>query len=231
MSGSQSLGHGRRTRQPWFGVVVAIVSVAVVFVGCFALKSVGDSRIDSAGRVGRLAAGEEPLAAMRMTLTNSSSVTMFVNAINVIRSDWTYPAPDENQTDALKGRWIDPGETVSVEFGIRYSTRQSRWDLSTLPVSRSSTGGAITFYPQTNSPGGPGEQGIGYHHSFWYWPTSARPGSVQATGCSPTWSGPAGQFTDSKGGKGSITATATCSGDDAQPMETTTHITFTETRS
>ena len=230
MSGSQSLGHPRTTRQPWFGVVVAIVSVVLVFGGCFALKSVGDSRADSASARGRSASGDVPRMAVRMTLTNSSSVTMFVNAINVVRADWHVRAPDDDGPDALNGRWIDPGETISVVFGLESTIQQSTWDLSTLPVSRSSSGGAIRFYPQTNTPVSPGHDSAMDHDSWWYWPTSARPSSVEASGCSPTWSGPAGQFTTSTGGKGSITATVTCTGDTTQPMYTTTHITFTETR-
>ena len=162
-----------------------------------------------------------------MTLTNSSSVTMFVNAINVVRSDWYERAPDDSGPDALNGRWIDPGETVSVVFGLKSMIRQSTWDLSTLPVSRSSSGGAIRLYPQTNTPG---EVSAKHHGSFWYWPTSTRPDSVETSGCSPTWSALAGRFTDSNGGWGSITATVTCTGDTTQPMYTTTHITFTETR-
>jgi len=232
MSRSRSDGRPRPTRQPWFGLAVAIVAVVVIVGGCFALKSVGDSRTDSAGSDERSASADDPRLAVRMTLTNSASMTVFVNAINVVRADWYERAPDENRTDALNGRWIDPGETVAVVFGLASTERQSNWDLSTLPVARSSSGGVITFYPQTNTPVTPDSKSVVDHDSWWYWPTSARPTSVSTSGCSPTWSGPVGGFTDASGRTGTLTATVTCTGQTelGGPLYTTTNITFTDSR-
>jgi hypothetical protein len=225
MNNTQRSSTLRVSRQPWFGVVIALVIIAAVIAGSFGLKAFGDSRTDSSASDIRGAAESEANLPVNIDLVNSSSVTVVVDVTNVKREDWGYPAPDSEAPNGLRGAWIDPGQSVSVTLSIdNMNTRHAPFNLSTTPIAGSSSGGAITFYSQMNlgeaqsSPGSP---------SFWSWPTRERPAEVTKAGCSPVWSEPAGNYVLRDGRQGSITATATCRG----VGETTTIITFTDAKS
>jgi hypothetical protein len=225
MSSARSSSNLRVTCQPWFGALIAILIVAVVIGGSFALKAFGDSRTDSSVSGRRGAAGSDPSWPIRITFVNSSSFTIAVDVTNVKRGDWDYPAPDSAAPKGLRGAWIDPGQTVAVTLAVDSSTTMhAPFNVSTTPIAGSSKGGVITFYSQVNYGGIEMTAGT---PSFWSWPTSERPTSLTDSSCSPTWSGSAGSY-ELKGGRtGAITATATCQG----ASDTTTVITFTDTKS
>ena len=226
MNSARRSSSRRPSGQPWFGVVCAVIIVAVVLGGSFALKAVGDSRSDSSASGGRGASGSETTwLKTRLVFVNSSSVTVATDVTNVKRGDWGFPAPDSAAPNGLRGAWIDPGQSVSVTLAVDSSfTMHAPFNVSTTPLAGSSRGGVITFYSQVNYSGTEGAAGT---PSFWSWPTMERPAEATITSCSATWSGPAGSYVLKGGQTGAITATATCEG---VPYTTTT-ITFTDTKS
>lgn len=221
MSSSGRSSNIRARRQPWFGVVVTLVVVAVVIAGSFALKAFGDSRDDGSDSANRGAAGGESL---NIVLKNSSSVTIAIGVINVKREEWNFPAPDSAAPKGLQGAWIDPGESLSVTLSLDNPTNpHSPFKVTTTPMAGSSIGGVITLFGQLTYTGG-GEFSSG-SSSFWTWPTSDVPSNTPCT-MVPKWSGPAGSYQLKGGRSGSITATATCQG-----TGDTAVITFTDTKS
>ena len=140
----------RARRQPWFGVVVTLVVVAVVIAGSFALKAFGDSREEGSDSANRGAAGGESL---NIVLKNSSSVTIAIGVINVKREEWNFPAPDSAAPKGLQGAWIDPGESLSVTLSLDNPTNpHSPFKVTTTPMAGSSIGGVITLFGQLTSP-------------------------------------------------------------------------------
>ena len=215
MSSARSSSNLRVSRQPWFGVLIALVIVAVVVGGSFALKAFGDSRTE----VERGALDGDTL---QIDLVNSSSVTVVVDVTGVKEGDWRFPAPDSAAPDGLRGTWIDPGQRLSVTLALAASnTTHAPFKLSTTPMAGSSTGGVMTLYGQSKF-------FSGYGTIYWSWPTAEVPPSE---GCSsiPDWSGPAGSYEFRGGRTGSITATARC--DIPLGYERVTVITFTDTAS
>ena len=225
MNSAQRSSSPRPSRQPWFGIACAVVIVAVVLGGSFALKAVGDSRSDSSASGSRGAAGSEPNHPLIITLQNSSSVTIAVDVTNVSRGDWGYPAPDSAAPNGLRGAWIDPGQNASVRLARDSRTTQhAPFNVSTTPSAGSSTGRTITFYSQLFYVGAEG----GGNFLYWSWPTPQEE-SVVGVSCSPAWSGPAGSYVLRDGRTGSITATANCLWNSDNEIVTT--ITFTDTKS
>lgn len=217
MSSARSSSNLRVTRQPWFGALIAILIVAVVIGGSFALKAFGDSRSESAAPVKRGASSDSSLS---IVLTNSSSVTIRTDVTGVRRGDWGYPAPDSAAPNGLSGAWIDPGQSLSVTLTHDGSiSEHAPFNLSTTPSAGVSRGGVITLYGQVSVFVTENTSGTDY----WSWPTS----DVGPSGnCPPAWSGPAGSYEIRGGRPGSITATATCGS-----SRFTTVITFTDTKS
>ena len=217
MSSTRSSSNLRISRQPWFGVLIALVIVAVVIGGSFALKAFGDSRTDSSAPVKR---GALPDTSLYITLKNSSSVPVRIDATGVTRGDWGYPAPDSAAPNGLSGAWIDPGQSFSVTLTHDGSiTKHSPFNLSTTPSAGSSRGGVITLYGQSSYFTTENSSRADY----WSWPVKDVGDSVN---CPPAWSGPAGSYELRGGRTGSITATATCG-----TPGITTVITFTDTAS
>jgi hypothetical protein len=227
---TQRSAYPRARRQPWFGFVFSVVAIALIFAGSFALSAFGDSRDGNDSSGARSAAGAEPDFPVRIELVNSSSVTVVLNPTNVRASEWGFPAPDSATPDGLRGVWLDPGAKVDVTLALSSWVSFASFDLSTLPIAGSSSGRAITFHDQENTLTIPGGDGIIMLRSPWVWPTAERPNSVTSSGCSPSWSGPAGSFSVRGGPTGSLLATATClnSGSDGDLISTTTVITFTD---
>ena len=88
--------------------------------------------------------------------------------------------------------------------------------------------------PPNNIPGvASGQGGCFELFSTWVWPTATGPAghTGDASGCSSTWSGPAGTYQLRDGTKGSITATVSCKDTNLDIGRTVTTITFTDTPS
>ena len=225
-------------RDLWSSAIVVVIFAAIVGLAGWGLSSAGGVEDPTAGG-GRRAAGGSP-PEVPITLDNQSSHTVFLSARNVVGDAWQMPRPDARPPGGLDGVYVDPGQTYSVTLSgdeLWWERKQSEavFTLGSTPMVGQSRGASFALYPQTTNFAcvSSGQGGCIRIFSTWVWPTATGPDghTDDSSGCSSTWSGPAGTYQLRDGTTGSITATVSCKDTSRDTADTVTTITFTDTPS